>query len=50
MRVEVAGPWRALSRLRMSFWVEGKSVKDSKKRIWSMWLTFYKGHWLLCRK
>ena len=48
IRVEVAGPCRSLSRLRILFWVEGKSGEDSKKRIWSTWLTFYKGHCLLC--
>lgn len=50
IRVEVSGPCRSLSRLRILFWVERKSGEDSKKRIWSIWLTFYKGHWLLCRE
>ena len=40
MGVEVVGPCRALSRLRILFWVKGKSWEDSKQRIWSIWLMF----------
>ena len=40
IRVEVSGPCRSLSRLRILFWVEGKSGEDSKKRSGASGLRF----------